>query len=63
MRSTKINQHQKSFKEASEKSQTVLGKRPDWLKVKLPSGEYYAEVLNLMRKKSKEKLSNKSSEN
>ena len=51
MRSTKINQHQKSFKEASEKSQTVLGKRPDWLKVKLPSGENYAEVLNLMRKK------------
>ena len=51
MRSTKINQHQKLFKEASEKSQTVLGKRPDWLKVKLPSGENYAEVLNLMRKK------------
>ncbi len=51
MKATKINQHQKAFKEASEKTQTVLGKRPDWLKVKLPSGENYAEVLNLMRKK------------
>lgn len=51
MKATKINQHQKAFKEESEKTQTVLGKRPDWLKVKLPSGENYAEVLNLMRKK------------
>ncbi len=51
MRSTKINQHQKAFKEESEKIQTNLGKRPDWLKIKLPSGENYTEVLNLMRRK------------
>jgi lipoyl synthase len=51
MGTTKINQHQKAFKEASEKAQTVLGKRPDWLKIKLPSGDNYTEVLNLMRRK------------
>lgn len=51
MKTIKINQHQKLFKEQSEKLQTNTGKRPDWLKVKLPSGENYTEVLNLMRKK------------
>ena len=45
-----INQHQRAFKEEAEKNKTPLGKRPDWLKVKLPVGENYSDVLNLMRR-------------
>lgn len=44
-----INEHQRKFKEEAEKKNGELGKRPEWLKVKLPSGENYKEVLNLMR--------------
>lgn len=46
----KINQHQKNFKEAIEKERQELGKRPEWLKVRLPSGENYKDVHRLMRK-------------
>lgn len=46
----KINQHQKAFKEANEQSREELGKRPDWLKVRLPTGHNYKEVYELMRK-------------
>lgn len=46
----KINQHQKAFKEQIEKSRQDLGKRPEWLKVKLPTGDNYADVKNLMRR-------------
>ncbi len=46
----KINRHQLAYKENAEKEIGELGRRPDWLKVRLPSGENYAEVLNLMRK-------------
>jgi len=46
----KINQHQKAFKEEIEQSREELGKRPDWLKVRLPSGQNYKEVYELMRK-------------
>lgn len=46
----KINQHQKAFKEAAEQSREELGKRPDWLKVRLPTGHNYKEVYELMRK-------------
>lgn len=46
----KINQHQKAFKEQVEKSRGDLGKRPEWLKVKLPTGENYTDVKNLMRR-------------
>jgi lipoyl synthase len=46
----KINQHQKAFKEELEQSREELGKRPDWLKVRLPSGQNYKEVYELMRK-------------
>jgi lipoic acid synthetase len=46
-----INQHQKSFKEQIEKTKVPLGKRPDWLKVKLPTGDNYSDVRNLMREK------------
>lgn len=48
-----INQHQRAFKEAAEKKkeQEPLLKRPEWLKVKLPMGENYSDVKNLMRSK------------
>ena len=46
-----INQHQKAFKEQAEKIKVPLGKRPDWLKVKLPTGDNYSDVRNLMRDK------------
>ena len=45
-----INQYQRIFKEEVEKRQNLLGKRPDWLKVKLPTGENYANLKNLMRR-------------
>lgn len=45
----KINQHQKAFKETVEKSREDLGKRPDWLKVRLPSGQNFKDVHSLMR--------------
>ncbi len=45
-----INQHQRKYKEAIEKDKKDLGKRPDWLKVRLPSGKNYQDVLRLMRK-------------
>jgi lipoyl synthase len=45
-----INQHQKLFKEQVESKNQPLGKRPDWLKVKLPSGDNYNNLKNLMRR-------------
>jgi len=45
----KINKHQKSYKEQAEKERGEQGRRPEWLKVKLPAGENYAEVRDLMR--------------
>lgn len=45
-----INQHQRAFKEEAEKENKDLGKRPDWLKVRLPIGENYSDVKNLMRR-------------
>ncbi|MFZ1280780.1 MAG: lipoyl synthase [Ignavibacteriaceae bacterium] len=45
-----MNQHQKAFKEEAEKANKDLGKRPDWLKVRLPIGENYSDVKNLMRR-------------
>jgi lipoic acid synthetase len=44
-----INQHQREYKQTLEKDREELGKRPDWLKVRLPSGKNYNDVLNLMR--------------
>jgi len=46
-----INRHQIAFKEEAEKAKIPLGKRPDWLKVKLPTGDNYTDVRNLMREK------------
>ena len=45
----KINQHQKKYAETLEKERIPLGKRPDWLKVRLPSGQNYKDVHQLMR--------------
>jgi lipoic acid synthetase len=45
-----INQHQRTFKEEAEKANKDLGKRPDWLKVRLPIGENYSDVKSLMRR-------------
>ncbi|MFC2134959.1 lipoyl synthase [Bacteroidota bacterium] len=44
-----MNQHQKDYKAEVEKNKGELGKRPDWLRVKLPSGENYKDVMQLMR--------------
>lgn len=47
---SRINQHQRDFKEKIEKERGDIGKRPAWLKVKLPIGENFSDVKNLMRK-------------
>jgi len=44
-----LNKHQKDYKREVEAEQKDLGKRPDWLKIKLPTGENYKEVHKLMR--------------
>ncbi len=44
-----INQHQREYKETVEKENIPLGKRPEWLRVKLPHGENYNDVKSLMR--------------
>src|SRR3972149_2125178 len=46
-----INQFQRAYKERIEKEKVPLGKRPDWLKVKLPTGDNYSDVRDLMREK------------
>ncbi|HVO75609.1 MAG TPA: lipoyl synthase [Ignavibacteriaceae bacterium] len=47
-----INQYQKIFKEEIERKRGSLGKRPDWLKIKLPTGDNYNDVKNLMRRQN-----------
>jgi lipoic acid synthetase len=44
-----INSFQRTYKIEIEKNKEPLGKRPDWLKVKLPAGENYKDVYQLMR--------------
>lgn len=46
----KINQHQREYAKVIEKGRDDLGKRPDWLKVKLPIGNNYNDVRTLMRR-------------
>lgn len=43
-----INQHQRAFKSKVESEQSEKLKRPEWLKVKLPSGQNYSELKELM---------------
>ncbi|OGU29236.1 MAG: lipoyl synthase [Ignavibacteria bacterium GWA2_35_9] len=45
-----INKYQRTYKEEKEKSSDQLGKRPEWLKIKLPMGDNYTDVRNLMRR-------------
>ena len=47
-----INQFQKAYKDKVEKKKIPLGKRPDWLKVKLPTGDNYTDVKTLMKKQN-----------
>lgn len=47
-----INQHQKIFGKKLEEERGPLGKRPEWLKVKLPTGENYTNLKNLMRRQT-----------
>ncbi|MBI1931504.1 MAG: lipoyl synthase [Ignavibacteriales bacterium] len=46
----KLNKHQRDYKDTVENDKVDLGRRPDWLKVRLPSGDNYREVLSMMRK-------------
>ncbi|MEN8191193.1 MAG: lipoyl synthase [Bacteroidota bacterium] len=46
----KLNKHQRKYRDTVDKKD--LGRRPDWLKVKLPSGQNYRDVLDLMRRSS-----------
>ena len=47
---TKLNKHQREYRDTIKKDKKELGKKPDWLKVRLPSGDNYREVLSMMRK-------------
>lgn len=47
-----INRHQKEYKHTLEKTNVLLGKRPDWLKVKLPTGDNYGDVRSLLKEKN-----------
>jgi len=47
---SRINQHQKNYKKEIEQIKIPLGKRPAWLKIKLPVGDNFNDVRNLMRK-------------
>lgn len=44
-----INRHQRTFKEQFEEQGVQLGRRPEWLKVKLPTGDNYNNLKSLMR--------------
>lgn len=44
-----INKHQRDFASKVQDARTHVGKRPEWLKVKLPTGKNYVDVKNLMR--------------
>ncbi|GAB6281943.1 MAG: lipoyl synthase [Ignavibacterium sp.] len=44
-----INIHQRLYKETIEKEHQSVGKRPDWLKVRLPIGDNYNDVKSLMK--------------
>lgn len=47
-----INYHQRTFKEEAESKREEPGKRPDWLKVRLPIGENFSDLKSLMRDKN-----------
>ncbi len=45
-----INKHQQQHRDKTEKTREELGKRPDWLKIKVPIGKAFSEVNNIIRK-------------
>src|SRR5574342_235687 len=45
-----INKYQSEYAKTAEQERGDLGKRPAWLKVKLPVGDNYNDVRNLMRR-------------
>lgn len=47
-----INQHQRKIKSLIESERGELGKRPDWLKIKLPGGENYQRLKQLVKTKN-----------
>jgi lipoic acid synthetase len=44
-----INKHQREFADQIQDDIGTLGRRPEWLKVKLPTGKNFVDVRNLMR--------------
>jgi len=45
-----INKHQRDYANTNANARTLAGRRPEWLKVKLPTGKNYTEVKNLVKK-------------
>lgn len=45
-----INKHQQQFRDVNEKTREQLGKRPDWLKIKVPIGQGFSDLHHIMRK-------------
>ncbi|NLT51570.1 MAG: lipoyl synthase [Ignavibacteria bacterium] len=45
-----INKHQQQHRDKTEKTREELGKRPDWLKIKVPIGKSFSEVNNIIHK-------------
>jgi lipoic acid synthetase len=47
----RINKHQRDFKHKLESEQSGIERKPDWFKVKIPSGKNYTDVKKLMNEK------------
>ncbi len=45
-----INRHQQKYKEEAEKKRGPVGRKPEWLKTRLPGGQNFSDVHKLMRK-------------
>lgn len=45
----RINSHQRAFKEKHSEKEKDLGRKPEWLKIKIPIGQNYADVKKMMR--------------
>lgn len=40
----RINSHQRAFKKEHSEKEKELGRKPDWLRIKIPIGKNYAEL-------------------
>lgn len=45
----RINSHQRAFKKEHSEKEKELGRKPDWLRIKIPIGKNYAELKKVMR--------------